>query len=54
MPKEYTIFARQTVYYEIKTIADNENEAIENIHSGLATWEEIDADHFQIEEIEED
>ena len=51
MPKIYTAYATATIYYQIKTIADSEDEARENISNNqFSQWDAIDEDHFHIEE----
>ena len=55
MPKIYTAYATATIYYQIKTIADSEDEARENIaNNEYSQWDAIDEDHFYIEEIAEE
>lgn len=44
MPKIYTAYATATIYYQIKTIAETEEEARENIASNqYSQWDAIDA-----------
>jgi hypothetical protein len=55
MPKIYTIYASATIYYQIKTIADSEKEARDNINNNeYSQWDAIDEDNFQIDEISEE
>ena len=55
MPKIFTIYATEEVYYEIKVMADNEDDAREQVMMGnYSSWENIDGDHFHIEEIMEE
>jgi hypothetical protein len=55
MSKVYTAYASATVFYQIKTVADTEEEARENIASGnYSTWDAIDEEGFQIDELSEE
>jgi hypothetical protein len=55
MSKVYTAYASATVFYQIKTVADTEEEARENITSGnYSTWDAIDEEGFQIDELSEE
>jgi hypothetical protein len=55
MPKIYTTYASATIYYQIKTIADSEEEARDNINNNeYSQWDAIDEDNFQIDEISEE
>jgi hypothetical protein len=55
MPKIYTAYASATIYYQIKTIANSEEEARENIaNNEYSQWDAIDEDNFQIDEISEE
>lgn len=55
MPKIYTAYAIATIYYQIKTIAETEEEARENIASNqYSQWDAIDEDGFQIDEMAEE
>ena len=55
MPKIYTAYASATIYYQIKTIAETEEEARENITSNqYSQWDAIDEDGFQIDEMTEE
>jgi hypothetical protein len=51
----YTIYATETVYSQIRVEANSEQEAIENIQNCLySSWEQIDSEHFTVNEIEKD
>ena len=56
MTKIYTAYAKATVYYEIKTIANSEDEARENIvaNNEFSQWDAIDEEHFEIYEMAEE
>jgi hypothetical protein len=56
MLKIYTAYAKATVYYEIKTIANSEDEARENIanNNEFSQWDAIDEEHFEIYEMAEE
>ena len=55
MPKIYTAYATATIYYQIKTIANSEEEARDNIaNNEYSQWDAIDEDHFHIEEMAEE
>jgi hypothetical protein len=55
MPKIYTTYAQATVYYQIKTIADSEEEARRNIaNNEYSQWDAIDEDDFLITEMAEE
>ena len=55
MSKIYTAYGSATVYYQIKTMADSEEEARENIASNqYSQWDAIDEDGFQIDEMTEE
>lgn len=55
MLKIYTAYASATIYYEIKTMADTEEEARENINNNeCSQWEALEEDHFEIYEMAEE
>jgi len=55
MPKIYTAYARATIYYEIKTIADSEEEARQNIRDNQhSQWDAIEEENFYIYEMAEE
>ena len=55
MPKIYTAYASATIYYQIKIIANSEEEARENIaNNEYSQWDAIDEDNFLITEMAEE
>ena len=55
MTKIYTAYGSATVYYQIKTMADTEEEARENINNNeCSQWEAIEESGFQIDEMSEE
>jgi hypothetical protein len=55
MPKIYTAYGSATVFYQIKTIANSEEEARENIaNNQYSQWDAIDEEGFQIDEMSEE
>jgi hypothetical protein len=55
MTKIYTTYAQATIYYQIKTIADSEEEARKNIaNNEYSQWDAIDEDNFLITEMAEE
>mgnify|MGYP003342479641 FL=1 len=52
MSNFYVAYATSTVYHQIKVVADSEEEAKEKIADGnYYAWDDIDSEHFQIEEV---
>ena len=55
MLKIYTAYASATVFYQIKTVAESEEEARKQIHNNQhSSWDAIDEEGFQIDEMAEE